>query len=70
VKNYSEKSLPSQYPMVGACHSNQGEDLLVPFSGNLLTRINHVMVGFFVPRQTGAFVEPVFAESTSAKQVV
>jgi hypothetical protein len=33
-------------------------------------RINHVMVGFFVPRQTGAFVEPVFAESTSAKQVV
>jgi hypothetical protein len=45
--------------MVGVCHSNQGRELLVRFSGNLLTRINHVMVGFFVPRQTGAFVEPV-----------
>jgi hypothetical protein len=33
-------------------------------------RINHVMVGFFVPWQTRAFVEPVFAESTSAKQAV
>jgi hypothetical protein len=50
--------------MVGACHSNQGEDLLVPFSGNLLTRINHVMVRFYVQRQTGAFLESVFAEST------
>jgi hypothetical protein len=29
-----------------------------------------MMVGFFVPRQTGAFVEQVFAESMSAKQVV
>jgi hypothetical protein len=56
--------------MVGVCHSNQGRELLVRFSGNLLIQINHVMVGFFVPRQTGAFVEPVFAESTSAKQVV
>ena len=56
--------------MVRVCHSNQGREWLVRFSGSLLTRINHVMVGFFVPRQTGAFVEPVFAESTSAKQVV
>jgi hypothetical protein len=56
--------------MVGACDSNPGRELLVRFSGNLLTRINHVMAGFFVPRQTGAFVEPVLAESTSAKQMV
>jgi hypothetical protein len=69
-KHYSEQSLPSQDLMVGVCHSNQGRELLVRFSGDLLTRINRVMVGFFVPRQTGAFVKPVFAESTSAKQVV
>jgi hypothetical protein len=56
--------------MVGVCHSNQGREWLVRFSGNLLSRINHVMVGFFVPRQTRAFIEPVFAESKSAKQVV
>jgi hypothetical protein len=56
--------------MVGVFHSNQGRELLVRFSGNLLARINHVMVGFIFPRQTGAFVEPVFAESTLAKQVV
>ena len=56
--------------MAGVCNSNQGRELLVRFSGNLLTRINHVMVGFIVPRQTDAFVESVFAESTSAKQVV
>jgi hypothetical protein len=69
-KHYSEKSLPSWDPMVGVYHSNQGREMLVRFSGNLLTRINHVMAGFFVPRQTRAFVEPVFAENTSAKQVV
>jgi hypothetical protein len=62
---YSEKSLPSQDPMVGV-----GRELRVRSFGNVLAGIHHVMVRFFVPRQTRAFVEAVFTESTSAKQVV
>jgi hypothetical protein len=62
---YSEKPLPSWDPMLGV-----GRELLVRSFGNVLARIHHVMVRFLVPRQTRAFVEPVFAESTSAKRVV
>ena len=47
-----------------------GRELLVRSFGNVLARIHDVMVRFFVPRQTRAFIEPEFAESTSAKQVV
>jgi hypothetical protein len=61
---YSEKSLPSKDPMVGV-----GRELLVRSFGDVSARIHHVMVRLFVPRQTRAFAEPVFAESASAKQV-
>ena len=47
-----------------------GRELLVRSLGNVLAGIHHVMVRFFVPRQTRAFVKPVFTESTSAQQVV
>ena len=55
-------------PFVGwlAQAGNCSSDLF----GNVLAGIHHVMVRFFVRRQTRAFVEPVFTESTSVKQVV
>jgi hypothetical protein len=56
--------------MVSVGHSNRGRELLVRSFGTVLARIHRVMDRFFPPKQTRAFVEPVFAESTSAKQVV